>query len=373
MIRAIATLALLTASPVALALPSPMAPAGGADMEAFYRHEGRAACGASTPLSTTGPNILLVGDSISMGSSGYSLFVQDMMQTATGGAFASVQHGGGFGGGGQMASSANGAAKMQGCMGNATGTLKPHSWSVITYNAGLHDCDTTERVHADAYRANLKAIFGVMKQGAAKAVFVTTTPYDIEIAGKVQFPAGINMSCVLEYNVIAKEVAAEVGDVEINDLWQYVEDFCKDFPQAAPPYAGNYTSCAVQTTGLHFFNRKPFPSGQQYTGISVAETAMKLIPKAEINNKTTLDLEVEAALDLMAKQPDSCGNAPAPLSTTLPNVLIIGDSISMPGSGYGPGVETILMQPGIQHNDTTRGPIASVQHNGGKAGTLCSN
>jgi hypothetical protein len=206
--------------------------------------QGRAACGAPTPLSTTGPNILLVGDSISMGGSGYSLFVQDMMERATGGGLASVQHGGGFGGGGQMASSANGIAKMQGCMGNATGTLKPHAWSVITYNAGLHDCDTRERVLPAAYRANLKGIFQTMKAGASKAVFVTTTPYDIEVNGKLQFPAGINMSCVLEYNVIAKEVAQEVGGVEINDLWQYVEDFCKGFPQAPAPYAGNYTSCA---------------------------------------------------------------------------------------------------------------------------------
>jgi hypothetical protein len=59
------------------------------------------------------------------------------------------------------------------------------------------------------------------------------------------------------------------------------------FMQAPAPYAGNYTTCAVQTTGLHFFNKKPDPSGQQYTGISVAEAAMKLIPKAEINNKVS--------------------------------------------------------------------------------------
>jgi hypothetical protein len=38
-----------------------------------------------------------------MGSSGYSLFVQNFLQTATNGTLAgSVQHGGGFGGGGQV-------------------------------------------------------------------------------------------------------------------------------------------------------------------------------------------------------------------------------------------------------------------------------
>ena len=79
---------------------------------------------------------------------------------------------------------------------------------------------------------------------------------------------------------------------------------------------------------------------------------------------------------------------------------MIGDSISMPGSGYGPGVEEILMKPGVrrrpprnaaawfavwrhrpaakpdvvfpgaglqvQHKDATRGPLAAVQHSGGK-------
>jgi hypothetical protein len=60
-----------------------------------------------------------------------------MLETYTGGTLVgSLQHGGGFGGGGQMASSANGAEKVKECMGNATGTLKPKAWSVITYNAG---------------------------------------------------------------------------------------------------------------------------------------------------------------------------------------------------------------------------------------------
>ena len=100
----------------------------------------------------------------------------------------------------------------------------------------------TARLRAD--RANLKGIFETMKSGASKAVFVTTTPYDIEVGGKISRPAGINMSCVLEYNVIAKEVAEEVGGVVINDLWQYVEDFCKDFPMA-PASSGEGGNCTL--------------------------------------------------------------------------------------------------------------------------------
>eukprot|EP00729_Bicosta_minor_P002814 gene2814-15504_t len=64
----------------------------------------------------------------------------------------------------------------------------------------------------------------------------------------------------------------------------------------------------------------------------------------------------------------SCGNPPAPLSKTVPNVLIIGDSISEPGSGYGPGVENIFMQPGQPWRNQS-GAIADVQHNGGATGS----
>ena len=40
------------------------------------------------------------------------------------------------------------------------------------------------------YRANMKAVFETMKPLASAAVFVTTTPYDVMVAGKVQYPAG---------------------------------------------------------------------------------------------------------------------------------------------------------------------------------------
>ena len=184
-------------------------------------------CQAPTPLSTTGPNVMLIGDSISMGSSGYSLFVQDILTNASGGALVgSLQHGGGFGGGGQMASSANGAAKVAACVGNHTGTLPPKAWSVVTYNAGLHDCDTHERVEPAAYSANLKAIFETLKPAASVVVFVTTTPYDMPT-----LPAGLNMSCVVQYNELARAAAAEVGGVVISDLYGYVESFCQSFPK----------------------------------------------------------------------------------------------------------------------------------------------
>ena len=81
---------------------------------------------------------MMIGDSISM-EAGYSLLRRTCSKrppTHT----TSVQHGGGFGRGGQMASSDNGAAKVRDCIENYTGAFAK-AWSVITYNAGL-DCDT---------------------------------------------------------------------------------------------------------------------------------------------------------------------------------------------------------------------------------------
>jgi len=150
-----------------------------------------------------------------------------------------------------MASSTNGAAKVKACMGNATGTLKAKAWSVITYNAGLHDCDTPERVLPDAYAANLRAVFETLKPAASATVFVMTTPYDMPLP--VPHPAGIDMSCVVQYNAIARKVAEDVGAIVIDDLYGYTEDFCQAWPDdpASSGYGGNHTKCLRGDMGRH--------------------------------------------------------------------------------------------------------------------------
>jgi hypothetical protein len=67
---------------------------------------------------------------------------------------ATVEHAGGFGGGGQWASS----SKMRDClrgpyMGN-------HSYDVVTINAGIHDCaEYFSRINETQYTSNLREIF----------------------------------------------------------------------------------------------------------------------------------------------------------------------------------------------------------------------
>ena len=229
------------------------------------------------------------------------------------------------------------------------------------YNAGLHDCITAERVDAEAYRANLRAGLQVLQRAAHAVAVTTTTPFDIDVK-QPDKNAGVNMSCVMEYNIIAKEVAASLG-VAVVDLYGYVERFCQHGPllPADSGFGGNYSACALQSFGLHFYTSEPQPSGQQYTALHMAAEAIKMIPNAHINNKTEGEAPVLASSTMSGAA--SCGNPPAPLSATLPNVLIIGDSISEAGSGYGPGVEQLLMRPGVPWRNVT-GPLAAVQHNG---------
>ena len=230
-----------------------------------------------------------------------------------------VQHGGSFGGGGQMASSAGGAAKVAGCMGNATGTLKPKAWSVITYNAGLHDCDASEFVNAMAYEANIRAVLEMLKPAAHAVVFVKTTPYDVSAAIPDGKDAGIHMPCVLHYNEIAKRVATEVGAILVDDLYGYAEAFCdvpgNTFSKVEP---GNYSKCAVQTTGLHFFTGHPAPSGQQYTGFSVANAVARALPVGALAPPAAGDDRGHRLSAAATASP--CGAPPQPLNATLPNV-----------------------------------------------------
>ena len=328
--------------------------AGGAGTGAGAPAPAPAVCATPAALSTDAPNVLMIGDSVSMGPTGYALFVQDLIETASGGALGVVQHGGGMGWGGQMASSADGAAKVRDCMGNHTGTLKPEAWSVITYNAGLHDCALTQWVSETDYTSNLRAVFETLKPAASAVLFVTTN------MGAVPFPAradylntsldGITVSCVNKRNAIARQVAKEVGGVGIAEMHDYVAAFCKRgaIAPAGSPFAGVFFDCSLQAcpvgcgslpcvdgvssatsecdTGEHFFNRAPFPSGQQYTALAVAEAVVQHLPANQIQKTTT------------ASKPRPSCQSPAPLAKGAPNALIINDE-------YGYALERVLQQP----------------------------
>eukprot|EP01043_Picozoa_sp_COSAG02_P059221 COSAG02_NODE_7509_length_2978_cov_2.356721_3_plen_620_part_00 len=362
-------------------------------------------CGECLPAANPHtPNVLLIGDSISMGSFGYAWPVHRMLANNDSG-LATVAHAGGFGGGGQWASS----SKMRGCLDGPY--LGNHSYDVVTINAGIHDCaEYYSRINETQYTANLRVIFRSLQQHTPRVVFVTTTPVP-ELA--VEPPSTLHRGCIAKRNSLAKGVVAEpefAGLVSLCDLHDAVTHFC----------GGNYSDpstglghCPIQRSdGVHFFTKWPFPSGQQYTALKVVQAILPHLPKGKIHcpwrNCTWADSTMGTGLQVRSEgdpTPDvssdvparpsppwaapcrhykTCGPAPLALNLTVPNVLIIGDSISDSNSGYGPLVRSLIEDPGryqLCADPTVRakassgeclndvnyppGALAAVHHNGG--------
>lgn len=347
--------------------------------------------------------VLLIGDSISMGFGvsasdtgyGYGLNVAKILggpypefysKTLAGG-LATIQHAGGMGSNG--GDSANGVA----CIDHWLGGLK---WDVITVNFGLHDCDPGG--DSAGYAMNLKTILTKARNASDNVIFVTTTPFH-------QYKE-YSYLCVLRYNQVAKQVVKKINgqallapgtnSIGVLDLFESVEAFC----------GVNYTSCPIQLhDNLHFstawsppysldsVTKKPLqsgpaPSGQQYTGLQVAAAVAKALPGSKIRSPINTSYSASATrvsedgakltlpfLGDWHRFESACGLPPTPQNKSLPNVLVIGDSVSDTGSGYGPDLRRLLeLDTGngnsVGNNPRNDGPLASVQHNGGWA---CTN
>ena len=353
-----------------------------------HRAPAAASCGAPPqPLNTSTPNALIIGDSISMGFGvsasdtgyGYGLNVRKMLggpftefysHTLAGG-LATVQHSGGFGSNG--GDSANGAACIDHWLGG-------QRWDAVTVNFGLHDCDPGR--DSRGYAANLETILSKARAAAGSVIFVTTTPFH-------QYKA-YSYSCVLRFNALARQVVAKLNaarpsnsTIRIADLFGHVERYC----------GANYTRCPIQLNdNLHFstawtppfsvdkVTHKPLqdgpqPSGQQYTGLLVAREIARALPAAKIQppinaSRSRPELRQPSGGLMLREEGGACGLPPTPLNKSLPNVLIIGDSVSDSGSGYGPLLRNLLETDtgngnAVGNNPRNNGPLASVQHNGG--------
>ena len=287
------------------------------------------------------------------------------------GGLCTVQHSGGsFGANG--GSSTNGAA----CIDKWLGGLH---WDVVTVNFGLHDCQPGslhETSPAD-YAKNLEVILTKARANASRVVFVTTTPFH-------QYPT-YSMPCVIRYNALARQTVAKLNalpgstTIAIAELFGRIESFC----------GANYTSCPIQlNNNLHFstawsppysvdrvtqgpLQSGPAPSGQQFTGLVIAQAIQRLLPAAKILPPINLSTPLPPVPGVWSEGGGGpCGLPPRPLNRTLPNVLIIGDSVSASGSGYGPSVRRLLQTStgngnAVGNNPRNDGPLASVQHNGG--------
>jgi len=156
------------------------------------------------------PNVLIIGDSISMG---YTPLVTKAMAGK-----ANVVHNRG-----NSQGTTNGLVHLD-------DWLKGHEWQVIHFNFGLHDFkrvkvaggtknsnDTNDPRQANlkAYTANLEKIVARLKKTKAKLIFATTTP----------FPAGVkphrDPEDSIRYNTAALEIMKK-SHLEVNDLYALI-------------------------------------------------------------------------------------------------------------------------------------------------------
>ena len=155
------------------------------------------------------PNVLIIGDSISIG---YTKPLKKMLKGK-----ANVFHNPG-----NAAHSGNGLAKLESWLGKTR-------WDVIHFNYGLHDLkyvnkngknsNTKEnaylQVPLDKYKENMEVIVVWLKNTGAKVIFATTTPY----------PKGVKPLRIPEdaakYNAVALEIMKKHG-VIVNDLYSFV-------------------------------------------------------------------------------------------------------------------------------------------------------
>lgn len=159
------------------------------------------------------PNVLLLGDSISIG---YTLGVRDELVNQ-----ANV-----------FRPHRNGRKKPENCQGTSYSIkhldrwLGDRKWQVIHFNWGLHDL---KHVHSDSgknsnnfddprqsepeiYRANLIQLVNRLQATGAKLIFATTTPYPIGVK-PARLPADAEL-----YNNIAKQIMNQ-RNIQINDLY----------------------------------------------------------------------------------------------------------------------------------------------------------
>lgn len=150
------------------------------------------ACGSEVDVK----NVLIIGDSISLG---YTPYVQDTL-----GSEAVITHN---------------PANAQNTVNTLTKAAKwlKTDYDVITWNNGLWDCEETENFTTEEeYRANLVEIATLLLPSTRHLVFFTTTYIPANAYSRTP-------GCEMARNEIAKEVLEPMG-VEVIDLWTLSRD-----------------------------------------------------------------------------------------------------------------------------------------------------
>ena len=239
-----------------------------------------------TPHRLNTSNVLLIGDSISMGAleslegdeMGYGAAVSRMLERM---GAVHVQHNGGWSDAGQAGPSSKGVRCIRHWLGR-------EQWDVVHANFGLHDIakargSNWSAVPPHAYVENLDVIFrhvqASLKPGG-QFVWATTTPVpqSLRLAGAAPGSAlSRNNSAVLEYNRLAAGLweSKRPGAVVVNDLYSLVTKRCGHRGRY-----GSFYRCALQRlwpspqdADVHF-NQE----GREYLALAVASVIAQQLP-----------------------------------------------------------------------------------------------
>eukprot|EP00051_Salpingoeca_urceolata_P030048 m.7999 g.7999 ORF g.7999 m.7999 type:complete len:271 (-) comp3087_c0_seq2:8-820(-) len=227
------------------------------------------ACGDYPPaLNATGPNVLLIGDSISMpvppSPGGYGDSSRKILEAKG----VTVWHNGGWWTGGQASNTVKGLActnaSADGNWLNVTGT-----YDVIHFNFGLHDLvaegpgEGREHVPIPQYGTNLADIYRRLLPHAKHVIWATTTP-----CPSIKTSMGRTEGNVTLYNAEALRVLQDAARAASTDL------IVDDLHAAVDGYCGvNYTSCDLQRpANVHFE-----PKGVLFLGQHVADSILKVL------------------------------------------------------------------------------------------------
>jgi hypothetical protein len=226
-------------------------------------------------LSDVMPNVLMIGDSISMdlcGDGSYGGYGGSARHRLLERSIASW-HNGGWDIGGQASNSAKGLL--------CTDPTTPRNWlnftgtyDVITFNFGLHDIRRPpyseaageKHVTLAEYGTNLATIYSRLSARAKKVIWVTTTP----VPNVPWDLIGRDEHDVIAYNAKALEVLEPLAEklghtLLVADLHASVDAYC----------GANYESCSLQQQNdVHF----TCPQGTSFLATRVVDKIVAALP-----------------------------------------------------------------------------------------------
>lgn len=170
--------------------------------------------GPENPPSTTLPNVLIIGDSVSIG---YTTIASKNVVTLLE-KYAAVQHGPWDVSDGGAGDTAMGVLCLDRWL--MTQASQPVNWDLIAFNFGLHDMTNTTYCE-DLYKAQLTNITTRLSNLGSKLVYMTTTPF---------MPRRLlNNTVVEDMNAIARTVM-DAHNITVLDLYGLVASYCGPIP-----------------------------------------------------------------------------------------------------------------------------------------------